>query len=148
MARGFKSGGRAANTPNKRTVQKMIEASQQVAEIKKLGQRKATQVLNELMHMSLDLVHKYQARVTRAKKPKDDDLQMFKWSTECAGAFAKALAPFQDPTFKAITVTPAAGLSVQTQPGDDAKVVPGKVVKLDDPNEVVRLYQLTMKRIA
>ena len=32
--------------------------------------------------------------------------------------------------------------------GDNAKVIKGKVVKIDDPNELVRTYQQMVKRVA
>lgn len=147
MAKGFKSGGRAAKTPNKRTVQKMLEASGQIADIKKLGQKKATEVLNEMMQMSLEMVHDYRERLAKSKRPSDNQIATFKWAVECTGTFARALAPFQDPTFKAITVTPAA-LPPPMVLGDNAKVIKGKVVKIDDPNELVRTYQQMVKRVA
>lgn len=140
--------GRPKGTPNKRTVQKIIEASQQVTEIKRKGQKKATEVLNDLMQTSLSFAARYQARIIAAtekqKEPAADDMTYFWKAMECAGTFAKALAPFQDPTFKAIQVTmaPPAGQETPLREIDD------NVVTIDDPVALARVYQRMVKRIA
>jgi hypothetical protein len=140
--------GRPKGSPNKRTVQKMIEASQQVAQIKKLKQKKATEVLNDLIQTAMGMVALYQRKVmTEAgliPDAKAEDIAMFKDFMLCAGTFAKALAPFQDPTFKAITVTAAA---LPGPPGEDAKLVEGKVIEIDDPQAAARVYARMMKQV-
>lgn len=139
--------GRPKGSPNKRTVQKMIDASQQVGEIKKLGQKKATEVLNDLMQTSMSFAARYQGKILTTtqsnQEPKPDDLANFWKAMECAGAFAKALAPFQDPTFKAISVSMA-----PTAPAAPMKQVEGKVVQLDDPVALARVYSQMVKRVA
>jgi hypothetical protein len=140
--------GRPKGLPNKRTVQKMIEASRQIADIKKKGQKKATEVLNDLMQTSMSFAARYQARIIAAtdqqREPTADDLAHFWKAMECAGTFAKALAPFQDPTFKAIQVTmaPPAGQDMPLHESAD------NVVTIDDPVALARVYQRMVKRIA
>jgi hypothetical protein len=152
--KGTRYGGRGKGTPNKRTVASIIEASQQVGEIKKLGQKKATEVLNDLMQTSMSFAARYQKRImdttTAGTEPGQEDLDRFWKAMECAGTFAKALAPFQDPTFKAIAVSmaPTIPQGAAAQPGDGAKEIKGRVVKLDDPVALGRLYQQMVKRIA
>jgi hypothetical protein len=141
---GKRYGGREKNTPNKRTVQKMIEASQQVAQIKKLNQKKATEVLNDLMQSSLVMVHELEAKIRARKRPNPADISDLWKARECTGVFAKALAPFQDPTFKAITVTP---MGLPGPPGEDAKLVEGKVIEIDDPQAAARVYARMMKQV-
>jgi hypothetical protein len=73
------------------------------------------------------------------------DVELFKQFMLAAGIFAKALAPFQDPQFKAISFTMAPPL-----PADPAaaKLVEGKVVNLDDPVALAKVYQRMVKGIA
>jgi hypothetical protein len=142
-------GGRPKGSPNKRTVQKLIEASQQVAAIKKLGQKKATETLQDLMNTAMGMVALYQRRIMTAEgllpDAKPDDVANFWEAMKCAGTFSKALAPFQDPTFKAISVSMMPTLP---QPGDNAKQVEGKVIKMDDPNAIARVYQQMVRRVS
>ena len=63
-----------------------------------------------------------------------------------AGKFAKALAPFQDPQFKAIAVSMAPTMP-PTDPAD-AKLVEGKEINLDDPIALMKVYQRMVKKIA
>jgi hypothetical protein len=143
-------GGRPKGSPNKRTVQKLIEASQQVADIKKLGQKKATETLQDLMNTAMGMVALYQRRIMTTEgllpEAKPDDVANFWEAMKCAGTFSKALAPFQDPTFKAISVSMAPVMPAH--PGDNAKQVEGKVIKMDDPNAIARVYQQMVRRVS
>lgn len=138
--------GRPKGSPNKRTVQKMLEAAQDVAAIERRGQKKATEVLNDLMQTAMSFAASYQQRLLAAGEgAKPGDIELFWKAMEAAGTFAKALAPYQQPKFKAIVVPAVPSTPL---PGDGARAVAGKVIDMKDPNEVVRVYQQTVKRIA
>lgn len=151
-APGERRGGRKKDVPNKRTVQKIIEASQDVEAIKRRGQKKATEILNDLMHTAMGFVALYQRKVmTEAgllPEAKAEDITVLKEFMNAAGAFAAALAPYQQPKFKVVTFVPIdmnpGGAAPELKPGDNAKVVKGKVV---DPNDVVRTYQQMVRRV-
>lgn len=129
---------------NKSTINKIVEASQQVGAIKRQGQKKATEVLNDLMQTAMSFAATYQQKIMAAghKGPSASDIDRFWKAMECAGVFAKALAPYQDPQLKAMFHMPTPA------PAQEPKTVEGKVVRLDDPIAVSRVYQQTVKRIA
>ena len=141
------ASGRRAGIPNKRTVQKIIEAAQDVAAIERQGQKKATAVLNDLMQTAMSFAAKeQQAILAEGDKVTQSRLDRFWKAMDAAGTFATALAPYQQPKFKAVMTFGAP--PPEEKPGDSAKVVTGKVLKMDDPNEIVRIYQKTIRRIA
>ena len=130
----------------------MIAASKQVSEIRKLGQKKATEILNDLMQTAMGMVALYQRKVMTSEGIKEDakleDIALFKDFMLCAGTFAKALGPFQDPVFKAVQYTLPAVTPVAIAP-ENAKVVgDSKVKKLDDPAALGRIYADMVKRVA
>jgi hypothetical protein len=154
---GERRGGRGKNTPNKRTVQKLIESSTQVAEIKRLGQRKATEVMNELMQTARGMVALYQKRIVtpdgKDLKPDAlaDDVVQFWKAMDCAAIFTRNLAPYQDPMLTRVDVSASLvtpGVPLAGEPGDSAKVVEGKVVSIDDPVALGRLYARAVTRVA
>lgn len=145
VPKGTRIGGRTKGTLNKRTIQKLNEVAQQAGEIKRQGRKRAVEVLNELMHSTGGMAAVYQQRVIAAgEAAKASDVEMFKWAMEMTGTFAKALAPFQSPTFKAIAVT------VQPEGEDESALSPagedGKLM-IDDPAALMRIYQKTIKQI-
>jgi hypothetical protein len=143
VPKGTRIGGRTKGTLNKRTVQKLNEASQHISEIKRQGRKRAVEVLDELMHTAVGAAASYQQRMLAAgDKAAAGDIELFWLAMKCAGDFAKALAPFQSPTFKAIAVT--------VGPPDQA--VPAAAndlgrVTTDDPAVLLRIYQQTIKQI-
>jgi hypothetical protein len=156
---GERRGGRKKGTPNRRTVQKLIEASTQVAEIKKLGQRKATEVMNELMQTARGMVALYQKRIVTAdgKDLKPDalpaDVEQFWKAMDCAAIFTRNLAPYQDPMLTRVDVsasllTPGVPLDASDNAGDKAKLVEGKVITIDDPVALGRAYARAVARVA
>jgi hypothetical protein len=124
----------------------MEEASTQVGAIRRQGQKKATEVLNDLMQTSMGLAAQYQRRIVdaaaKSQEPSKDDLEKFWKAMECTGVFAKALAPFQDPTFKAITV------SMPPPPLDQRPGQPeATIYDITDAVVVSRLYSKMVRRI-
>jgi hypothetical protein len=95
MARGKKTGGRRAGTPNKATLEKALIAERAVAEVKAAGRKLATEMLDAYMHIFAETATRFRAL---------GDLDKFAlWaghSVECA----KALAPFQSPRLSAVAV--------------------------------------------
>lgn len=144
--KGKRQGGRQKGTPNKRTIEALRQKSEQAAAIAKTGKR-ATEVLNELMITAMSLAAREQRRMLREEREVDGDGIPIKkvdrdtydrmiTALTCAGAFAKALAPFQEPIFKAIAVVTPPPSTPQ-----EPKAIDGKVIRLDDPVAVSRVYQ-------
>lgn len=143
MAKGFKSGGRQVGSKNKRTIGAMVRASQRVGAIQREGQKRAVEVLNDLMQTSMSFAATYQQRIMAAgPRATRADKEWFFRAMECAGVFAKALAPFQDPRFGTIDVPVA-----PPAPAEEPKVVEGKVIRLDDPVAVGKVYQQMMRKV-
>jgi hypothetical protein len=143
VPKGTRIGGRTKGTLNKRTIQKLNEVSQQVGEIKRQGRKRAVEVLDELMHTAVGAAAVYQQRVlTAGDNAAARDVELFWQAMKCAGDFAKALAPFQSPTFKAIAVT--AGLADQAVP---LRANDLEQVTIDDPAVLLRIYQQTIRQI-
>lgn len=144
MATRTKSGGRARGTKNKLTLARLEESANQVTAIRKSGQKKATEVLNDLVHTAMGMVALYQRRVMTSagliESAKPEDVELFKEFMICAGTFAKALAPFQDPMLKAVFVQAAPEVPIRTIEGDN-------VIRLDDPVATGRVYQRMVKQI-
>jgi hypothetical protein len=124
----------------------MEEASTQVGAIRRQGQKKATEVLNDLMQTSMGLAAQYQRRIVdaaaKSQEPSKDDLKTFWKAIESTGVFAKALAPFQDPTFKAITVSMSPPDPI-LRPGQQEL----KIYDITDPVTVSRVYAKMVRRI-
>jgi hypothetical protein len=128
--------GRTPGSLNKRTTQRLIEVGKQVAEVKKLGQKKATEVLNELVQTSRGMVGLYQRKVVTADGSairddvKQEDVDNFWEALSLAIVAAKGLAPYQDPMISRIelssAMTPGMPVMGPAEAGDWAKVVEGR----------------------
>jgi cellulose biosynthesis protein BcsQ len=128
--------GRTAGSLNKRTTQRLIEVGKQVAEVKKLGQKKATEVLNELVQTSRGMVGLYQRKVVTADGSairddvKQEDVDNFWEALSLAIVAAKSLAPYQDPQISRIdistTMTPGMPIPGAGEAGGAPKVIEGK----------------------
>src|SRR4051812_41711777 len=146
MARGGRreGAGRQAGTPNRRTVAKFLEDSQGDAEAKKQDGPRAIKTLSELMVTAVGFTAHYQQKMIaweavpekKDKLPPAEMVDRFMAGLNTAIKAAKALAPFQDPQFKAIAVTKSP-LDVP-----EPKLINGKAEKIDikDPVELARLY--------
>ena len=148
VPKGTRFGGRTKGTLNKRTVAALAEKAQEIGEIKRQGQKKATEVLNDLMQTSMSFAARYQGKILAAtqgsKEPTAEDLANFWKAMECAGVFARALAPFQQPTFKAVAVTVNPG---DMEPATRRISHDDNVVTIDDPVALARVYQRMVKGI-
>lgn len=152
---GDRRGGRIAGRKNKRTLEKLAEASREAGDKARAGKKFAKEALDELMVTAMAFAAREQRRIIRDEREVDADgipvkradqqtYDHFWKAMECAGIFARALAPFQHPTFKAIAVIPPPP-EIPNRP--DPKTIDGKVVRLDDPIEVARIYQQLIRRV-
>jgi hypothetical protein len=139
-----KTGGRKAGTKNNRTILKIAEAAEQITAIRKSGQRKATEVLNDLMQTSITMAERYHRKILDKGTREAGQLEWERFwkAMECAGTFGKALAPFQDPTFKAIQV-----MHAPSPPELPTVTQQGNVLTIDDPVAMQRLYQRMIKGV-
>lgn len=142
---GQKTGGRPKGQPNKKTIQKLNELSDRASQIVRSKEKRGIEVLNELMKTAMSFAAMEQRKILEyppdedgERRPPQQMLDRFWKAMENAGVFAKELARYQDPTFKAITVIPP---PPPPPPGDDAKVIEGKAIRTDDPVAVARIYQ-------
>jgi hypothetical protein len=146
VPKGTRYGGRQKGSLNKRTIAQLREASEQVGAIKRSGQKKATEVLNELMMLAMNYAARHHNKLMASanmNQPFDPlDYERFVEGMELAGTFAKNLAPYQDPTFSTIKVTMPA-----PEPVVDA-AAKGKVLVIDDAAAATRVYQQMVRRIA
>jgi hypothetical protein len=144
--KGTRLGGRQKGTPNKRTIQRLQEASENIGAIRKLGQKKATEVLNDLMHIAMGMTAKYQQRLLAADRNNQpyvlEDYERFMQGMQMAGIFARELAPFQDPKYSTIKVQ----MPEPMTPGDGAREV-GNVTVIDDAVAATRVYQRLIRRV-
>jgi hypothetical protein len=155
MPRGAKTGdgikrGRRKGSLNKRTIERLNELSREASEPKK---KRATEVLNELMVTALGFAAKEQRRCMAEEAPgpdgnprkaSEETVARFWKAMEAAGVFARALAPFQSPTFKAIAVVAPADPPKDVTPTIDQA---GNVVRINDPAAAARLYQQMVRSV-
>ena len=137
-------GGRPKGSPNKRTVQKLIETGREIAKAK-LDVPRAKNTLADLMQTATGFTAMYQRKLLEfeadpanaGKLPPAELVDRFMMGLNTAIRAARALAPFQDPQFSAIR----AAMSPLDVP-DAPKVVEGKATKIDlnDPIELARIY--------
>jgi hypothetical protein len=150
MAKGYKTpgSGKQKGTPNKKTVAALVAASQSIGAIKRAGDRKAIEILNELAQTARGLVALYQQRIMTAEglraDAKADDVSQFWEAMKCATTIAKALAPFQDPTLSAIKVQMPTPLL-----GEGARMIGSnpleEIQKMTDAITISRTYARIVK---
>lgn len=150
MPRGNPKGvGRPKGTPNKRTLQKLQEAGKTIAEAKGGDVVRAKNVLADLTKTAVGFTAHYQQKMiaweadpaNAGKLPPADLVDRFMHGLNTAIKAAKALAPFQDPTFSAIKV------SMSPLDIPEPKLIEGKAAKIDikDPVELARLYSTLVR---
>ena len=137
-----KFGGKQKGRLNNATIAKIQEASIRAAEARKLGRKQAVDVLDDLMHTAMGMASKYQPPVKGAD-PVDEN--KFKEWLQIAGVFAKNLADFQSPKFKAVMVQ--TGPTLVTP--EDATTIDqdGNILDIDDPKKLARVYASMVRRV-
>lgn len=107
--KGVRQGGRQKGTPNKASVERALVAARIAQEqAGKPGRKLAREVLDDLMHTFLGMAAQHQPLpegVVPMNGAKPDAAKFVEYAT-LAGSFAKDLAPFQSPKFKATIQLP------------------------------------------
>lgn len=138
--KGVRLTGTRLGVPNKKTQQHIREAGKRVAEARKLGRKQAVDVLDDLMNTAMAMAAKYQP-ATSDHLPRDD-AKFLQW-IQTAGLFAKNLAEFQTPKFRAVMI--------QTPPSlGDAEITidqKGNILEIDDPKKLARVYAQMVRRV-
>lgn len=138
--KGQKSGGRKPGALNKKTVEHLKTAGKQISEAKKLGKPLAIEVLDNLMNTAMAMASKYQPP-TSDQPPRDHD-KFLQW-IQTAGLFAKNLADFQSPKFKAVMVQTSSPVGESDMTIDQE----GKILEIDDPKKLARVYAQMVRRV-
>jgi hypothetical protein len=147
-APGERRGGRQKGTLNKRTVAKIMEASDQASAALRSGKKLAMHVLDDFMQLTAGMAAHYQPAPPGAPANPHANEQKFWHAVEHVRDFAKALAPYQSPTFKAIAVVapPSQDLGmVPTASGSLPRPQGENVIDLTDAEQLTRVYK---RRIA
>jgi hypothetical protein len=109
MPRGGRraNSGRRRGSKNKATIEKAIIAERDLAETQASGKKLAKEVIEDLMNTFVDLAAYY--RPVMPGQPETNrhaDKDEFEKHAIHAFEMAKALAPYQSPTFRAVMVAP------------------------------------------
>lgn len=136
---GQRRGGRRKGSLNKATVEKALIAEQVIARAEMTGTKLAKEVLGDFMTIFADMAAKHQPIDEGQPIPpgREPNIDLFERWARLAVETAKALAPFQSPTFRAVAV--AAPIPQQAQPRATPYVIS------DDPNEAMRTYVRIMR---
>jgi hypothetical protein len=146
MARGTKTGGRKAGTPNRATVERQEMAARALDNAKAEGRPLAKDRLDELLSIALgammahqpitkEMAKKARASGNRTVKESRGDWSGFgEWWDRAAYA-AKELAKYQSPTYKAVSV------ETPHQAGSRTFGDIGKFVRTGDPVAASRIYR-------
>lgn len=155
---GERRGGRKAGTPNKATQERLELHARAIAVTQKSGGKLGREVLDELTQIAMGMATQCHQEYLAAQSPapphgaRDREVHSHaanvcalehrfqKW-LEITGVLAKSLAPFQSPTFKAIAVVPPSPQAPPPKPDD------GKVIGIDDPAALARLYQQMIGKV-
>ena len=149
MARGTKTGGRKAGTPNRTTVERQEIAARALDNAKAEGRPLAKDRLDELLGIAMGAMAAHQpitkdmAKKARALGNKTVSESRGNWGGfgdwwDRAAYAAKELAKYQSPTYKAVSVeTPLPSGSSPVRDFDN-------FVRTGDPVRASRIYQQFM----
>lgn len=138
--KGQRGGGRARGTPNKATIEKNLMIAQQLAV--KAGEKKkplAKEVLEDFMHLTAGMAAFYQPSHPDQLPNRHANEDKFWQAALACKEFAKALAPYQSPTFKAIVGMPSMPPPDTGKP--DPKQIEGNVVDITDAATLTKIYR-------
>lgn len=132
--------GRKPGSKNKATIQREIIAARIAAETvvdaRVTGKKLAKEVLAEFMEVLSGMAAKYQNDFMRGGDGSDKAEEKFRYYAEQTIWCAMGLAKYQSPTFKAIGI-----VQPPTIAAEPAKQLTGKVIRLDDPVALARVYR-------
>lgn len=138
--KGHRGGGRARGTPNKKTIERNLQIARDLAEqAGKKTKPLAKEVLEDFMHLTAGMAAFYQP--TGPGQPSNPNMNEDKfWQAALAcKEFAKALAPYQSPTFKAIVGMPSMPPPESSKP--NPKQIEGNVIDLTDAATLTKIYR-------
>ncbi len=108
---GERRGGRQKGTPNRATVEKQLIAAQiaerTVADARVEGKQLAKEVLEQFMLRFVEMAKHYEPTLPGAGEQQlhGDEGKFLQWAKHAIDC-AKALAPYQSPTFRAVEIIP------------------------------------------
>ena len=146
MANGRKTGGKQKGTPNKATLAAQRAAAQQVIDRSMAGKQElAIHVLEKLMKVAEGATSLHRPTTSQelqggATPNPDGDWDKFGQWFDRTVHCAQALANYQSPKFKTITAYMAP--ATPPDPAENARQIDAKVVDLNDPVELQRIYRL------
>jgi hypothetical protein len=140
--------GRKPYTPSKKTIERAEAAAIRVEQSRAQGKKLAVEVLEEHMLYIAGMAARCQPDVN---VPLDkQDTKLFERLVKLTSELAAELAQYQSPRYAAIRVNvlppPGSFVPASEQRGDGAKVIDGKVIDMNDPNVVGRIYRDLMAR--
>lgn len=112
MAKGSKTGGRTAGTPNKATVERALVAQQQVAEAKAAGRKLGKEIVEDFAHVFASMAAFYQpqpgvrdaaGKMQMNGNPNANEGKFVEYAKMAVTAGAE-LANYQSPKLRAILV--------------------------------------------
>lgn len=139
---GERRGGRGKGAKNVKTLLKEITKEVVGQELRKTavkGHKRAVEVLSELMHVTYGLAGKIQQQASEASArglpftPVENDERFWK-CVDVAAQCAARLAPFQNPTFRAVA------LMNEAPPPDNTAQNLLDLQAVKDPQEATQVY--------
>jgi hypothetical protein len=104
---GARPGAGRPRGPSKATIEKALIAERNVSEVKASGKKLAKEVLEDFMLFFAKMAADFQTSPAGASpNPQADEGKFWKYA-QAAVDCAHKLAPFQSPTFRAVTVAPS-----------------------------------------
>ncbi len=141
---GYRAKAGRPRGPHQSTIEKQLIAERTLHEARATGKKLAKEVLEEFMFLFGGIAASYQPLPPNVQAPAGhvtDEVKFVKYASLAVEA-AKALAPYQSPTFRAmnVTVTPGDQQPPPGRPGDNATVI-----NIDDVKVVQRTYLAMVK---
>lgn len=104
--KGHRFGGRTKGIPNKATIEKAEKMRRDIVDARVSGRKLAKDTLDDLVMVFMEMADAYKPAPTGQDKLGASEEKFEKWARLAMEA-ARALAPYQSPTFRAIVVAPA-----------------------------------------
>lgn len=134
VKKGERIGGRQKGTPNKATMERLLRAERATRDAKAAGRKIAKDVLDDFMTLFAGAAAYYQPKA--GNEGVADETKFLSYATLAIDC-AKALAPFQSPTFRSITLQPA-------DPEATTEPLAPQLKRAKTPAEISRVYAQLM----
>lgn len=150
---GERRGGRQVGAKNKATLERERIAAEiaarTVADARTQNRKLAKEVLDECMVTLMGMAATFQPLPPGVVDPmRTPDEGRFKEYIQLAMYAAKALAPFQSPTFKAVAVAAVNDLTGAAGPQVPAGETADNIIRMNDPVRAARVYAQFIQRRA